>query len=658
MPQEIYNEGRVVGLSAWEIFVKNLEGKIDDPSAVPSEAQWLSSMIGSGMSMLLQIPAGTQAGIRDFALPSGNNLAASGIIWANPFLGDAVFDNGWAVKVTSYSPLIANDSSAAPTSHNVPSGTYAATQYSNMLVNFLKITDGIVYQSEATWIELASANKPPRKDIDPDYNNSYAVIRLNISADIDADVNIIFTGFQNKRILQAFAGYATNVSGATGGSTDPTANDWVNGGLLGPESTPWATKIMFSMPSAAMGLTSTMTRKAPSDADYTEKTVDGITFKEQPVTVNSNALIDFNSINLTDYYIKHYNAGDYAAGVPWLVENVTSAPLGSTDSYNSLVALYPGMTAAKIEAATDASTVFPPALYAAQVTGTGADQKLIPIDVAAPGTVKFFNNATDARNYLRVLPNNFAAHYDSSSFTFTFLHLDALGQWEDPNSYTCNPVQDPNVSVGIKLNFSNTIKPTVLALSDLNGNAYSTAGSVAVIGQNGVGDDGVNNIKPMYSFNWADLLEGLKSNYSIDPVGKRLRTLGNELAGHPLGTVGTSGYVPSATTIGIDPQAYNRVYSVGTQWILLNPDSQAGVDNWWDGGADSLWVTSSHDSDSRYLGLNIGRTAATLWAGKPYIQFNDTTQQSVQESPYIRLYVCKHKPTDTNIPVGSIGIGW
>jgi hypothetical protein len=319
------------------------------------------------------------------------------------------------------------------------------------------------------------------------------------------------------------------------------------------------------------------------------------------------------------------------------------------------------MTAAKINAAigaSDASTVFPPALYAAQVTGTGADQKLIPIDVAAPGTVKFFNNATDARNYLKVLPNNFTAHYDSSSFTFTFLHLDALGQWEDPNSYTCNPVQDPNVSVGIKLNFSNTIKPTVLALSDLNGNAYSTAGSVDVIGQNGVGD-GVNNIKPMYSFNWADLLEGLKSNYSIDPVGKRLRTLGNELAGHPLGTVGTSGYVSSATTIGIDPQAYNRVYSVVTQWILLNPDSQAGVDNWWDGGADSLWVTSSHDSDSRYLGLNIGRTAATLWAGKPYIQFNDTTQQSVQESPYIRLYVCKHKPTDdTNIPVGSIGIGW
>ena len=651
MPQEIYNEGRVVGLSAWEIFVKNLEGKIDDPSAVPSEAQWLSSMIGSGMSMLLQIPAGTQAGIRDFALPSGNNLAASGIIWANPFLGDAIFDNGWAVKVTSYSPLIANDSSAAPTSHNVPSGTYGATQYSNMLVNFLKITDGIVYQSEATWIELASANKPPRKDIDPDYNNSYAVIRLNISADIDADVNIIFTGFQNKRILQAFAGYATNEGGAVNGSTDPTANDWVNGGLLGPESTPWATKIMFSMPSAAMGLTSTMTRKVPSDADYTAKTVDDyITFKNQVATVNATALIDFESINLTDYYMKHFNDGDYnTTGVPWLEENVTFAPLGSANSYNSLVALYPGMTAAKIAAATDASTVFPPALYAAQVTGTGVDQKLIPIDVAAPGTVKFFELPTPAKTYAKTLRNNYAAYYNSASATYTFVHYD--GTTID-GSYTCVPEIPSNAPTKVHLKFGNNISVKTLALSNLHGDDKDTTG----INSHGnlnpfIQED--DSGSPLNGLSWQNLLDGLRDNKRIDPVGLRLRTLGNELAGHPLGNIS------SATTIGIDPQAYNRIYSVGTQWILLNPDSQAGSDNWWDGGADSLWVTSSHDSDSRYLGLNIGRTAATLWAGKPYIQFNDTTQQSVQESPYIRLYVCKHKPeNDTNIPVGSIGIGW
>ena len=43
----IYNEGRVVGASAYEIYVRNFYA--NDPSGTPpSEQTWLSHMFGSG----------------------------------------------------------------------------------------------------------------------------------------------------------------------------------------------------------------------------------------------------------------------------------------------------------------------------------------------------------------------------------------------------------------------------------------------------------------------------------------------------------------------------------------------------------------------------------------------------------------------------------
>ena len=129
MAQEIYNEGRVVGLSAYEIFVKQVIANGVDPSDIPTESQWLTSMIGSGASMVLKLNAGTTSGVHDYELPSGSNLTVAGVVIGSPFIGDGEFESGWAKKITSYGALIENDNIASPTSTNVPSTTYKSKEY-------------------------------------------------------------------------------------------------------------------------------------------------------------------------------------------------------------------------------------------------------------------------------------------------------------------------------------------------------------------------------------------------------------------------------------------------------------------------------------------------------------------------------------------------
>ena len=55
MPKEIWNEGRVTGLSAYEIYVK--QHLVEDPANPPAtEREWLSASIAMGSSMLLKVP--------------------------------------------------------------------------------------------------------------------------------------------------------------------------------------------------------------------------------------------------------------------------------------------------------------------------------------------------------------------------------------------------------------------------------------------------------------------------------------------------------------------------------------------------------------------------------------------------------------------------
>ena len=73
-------------------------------------------------------------------------------------------------------------------------------------------------------------------------------------------------------------------------------------------------------------------------------------------------------------------------------------------------------------------------------------------------------------------------------------------------------------------------------------------------------------------------------------------------------------------------------------------------------GTNSVWVESGvNDTSDRYIKLDSGETPATIRVGKHYIELRDNT---AQDNQVIRLYICRHNPGNTGIPVGSIGIGW
>ena len=55
MPKSIYNEGRVVGYSAFELYAKQALS-IPGVQQVATEREWLASTIANGTSLLFKIP--------------------------------------------------------------------------------------------------------------------------------------------------------------------------------------------------------------------------------------------------------------------------------------------------------------------------------------------------------------------------------------------------------------------------------------------------------------------------------------------------------------------------------------------------------------------------------------------------------------------------
>ena len=173
MGVKIYNEGRVVGYSAYELYVKH--SLSEDPNTPPAtELEWLSSTIAMGSSMLLKIPTDEVSGHHfvDFQLPEDTKLAAANTIFGSLFLGEAVVDaTGWAQKVTSYGPLLTNSSTRPTTGQHTAASTEYPTSLSSQLsitqqkqiLNYMKVVDGIVIQP-GNW---SATNSTPAKDMSP-----------------------------------------------------------------------------------------------------------------------------------------------------------------------------------------------------------------------------------------------------------------------------------------------------------------------------------------------------------------------------------------------------------------------------------------------------------------------------------------------------------
>ena len=245
MSRTLYNEGRVVGLSAYEIFVRHVLGA--DPTAtVPSEQEWLASMLSKGSSMLLQIGADAIDGSHyiEVELPATSTLWTANTIVGSFFLGEGVAASaatGWCTRVSDYGPLIQKDSSASPSADGTtipPTSTSVDISSTTraQLIEYTKIIDGIVIQPGA-W--SANTTTPPQKSLTPDVSGT-PKLRILLSDKIDTPFYVLFTGFTYKGILNNVMDYNT------------FNNHPENGDFLGPVSFPWANKIIFSVPSAVL----------------------------------------------------------------------------------------------------------------------------------------------------------------------------------------------------------------------------------------------------------------------------------------------------------------------------------------------------------------------------------------------------------------------
>ena len=123
--KQIFNEGRVVGLTPYEIYIRQLH--LLDPTVTPmSEREWLTYTLSNNTSMILSIKAGLIPGCHDYILPQNSSLIGCSVIYASHFYGKVSTgtDGHWATSVIDYGQLIENAEQLHPVSpgysENVP----------------------------------------------------------------------------------------------------------------------------------------------------------------------------------------------------------------------------------------------------------------------------------------------------------------------------------------------------------------------------------------------------------------------------------------------------------------------------------------------------------------------------------------------------------
>lgn len=375
MPRQIYNEGRVVGLSAYEIFIREYlsEGN-ENP---PSEREWLASTLAFGSSMLLKVPTVTPAsGSEDTAItidfPTASNLCAANTIIASFFNGDAKLSAAaavsastgatvghayWGEQVTDYGELISNTSTLSPTDASSAVGRASVPSKSSLvwsdtlksqLSDYLKVVDGIVIQS-GTWSTVDSANRPPQKDLAPDMSKSPQV-RLHIHGTITEPFWILLTGFTIRNVV-------VGESGLDGSVATDSPKD---GDFLGPACFPWANKIVFSIPVAAIS--------SMLGGSYTRSIAPAETGVGQTVTVDDSAIIDLK-----------YASNDYDSRWQDSLINYSVDGLDKRGEGAAVLGAFPRVAGGLR------------GLYASRVTGAG-QAVMEPIDCHAPGTVKLYHH--------------------------------------------------------------------------------------------------------------------------------------------------------------------------------------------------------------------------------------------------------------------------
>ena len=538
MPREIWNEGRVVGLSAYSIYIK--EFLETNPGEEPaSEREWLASSLALGASMLVKIPVDASAPRTNYSVeipfPTNSCLCAANTIIGSFFHGDATPDaNGWATKVTDYGELISNTSSSSPSGSMIPrqSPLTWSDAGKDQMRNYLKIVDGIIIQP-GDWSTASST--PPQKDLKPDMGSA-PTLRLHLSESVDTAFWLLLTGFSIRTVV-------TGESGVDGSVGTDSPQD---GDFLGPACFPWANKIVFSIPLAAV--------RELGGADY-NRTIDPIegSSTSQTESVDDSPIIDLKYPNT--YYSGLFESAYY----PGSKFSYTVNTLNKRGDGASILAVLPRYNNGS------------PGLYACRVTSTG-QQIFEPVDCHAPGAVKLIDvHDADAT---KVLYAQREAMRAPNLHTLTFgsmrgvLNMEQAGnayyeakynqatQEHSEQPIARSYVEDSNLAnftAGAKKYTAHILTGTqdisVLSMVKYN-SSTNTFDVLPTAGATHFSISGINS----GDLNWDMLMGALGNNVSLDIVGARLKQLRTALE-NSVSTGTQYAIVLQNNNIGVEPVA-------------------------------------------------------------------------------------------------------
>lgn len=521
MPKEIWNEGRIVGLSAYEVYVK--QHLSEDPLTPPAtEREWLASSLAMGTSMLLKVPNVDQGAKEhkyvDIFLPINTKLAAANTIVAQFFDGDATFDGDWAVRVTDYGQLISNTEAASPSGAVGPQGTIPTQTLSewsdtrkNQLKDYLRIYDGIVIQP-GTWID--SEVKPPQKDFQANLGSVYPRIRLHVRGKISTNPLILLTGFTIRSVL----------AGVVGQDTVTESGSPQDGDFLGPAVFPWSAKIVFCVPS------SYITYFESGGYERRLKTPTAEASSDTSKLIQDTAVIDMQATkpetfynNYSSYYAKFTNDSTNPR-YQYKVDEFQTLGDPPTDG-EAVLTIY------------QKKAIYPPAMYGTFVGETGYHY-LNPIDVVAPGTVKVFYNqsATVLKDYQNTFPGTTGMNRKADG---TIQVLNSNGDIVDVAGLEINYISNNGTSFETPVStLTGDNRPRMiriktgqksvwaLMMSTNIADGASTAPTAVTVSKKPSASTAITLTSANSDDNiaWSSLLEALRHNKPIDLLGTRLKS--------------------------------------------------------------------------------------------------------------------------------------
>lgn len=599
MAKEIYNEGRVVGLSAYELYLRHHKSSLENSTPPADEAAWLASSLGGGASLVLEVRPDRTPGDYVVPLPDNSTLCGASTITCSLFDGDADFDTqGWATRITSYGQLIkfTNEIHPEKDSNVVPDGDPWTKLDRQKMVDYLSITDGLVYQpgnwgaeesqsetgpsaydwskesymitnpttsayadtykycrrsgtfiqeinkeiithkgrpvilmtlqdihlgkvtlngqscdyileGAALFVMIDSIKLKYNKLVVADssggrttviyiYNgkgerqtsinyvpnlNKTGYIKLRIDKELRQPIYLLLTGWLDKTIL-------SSITKKDEGHVNYKNSQ--NGDFLGPEAYPWACKIVFTISSNILD--------AISSKKYSRR-ID--TNGGDAVSVPAQPIIDFNH-NDFEYY---YNNNKYI-----------STRLTTHDCSIEELNVEGGSGAAITTISPNRERyIYPPAIYGSKLDEKAKSATLYPLDVAAPGTVKAFNDRNYALKYTSAVRGGYSIYVDEADNDANMTLFDTNGNIHDiPSNLVLDTKKDGDNNYYYATVKSNNKDIKTISLQDDYGEPLNT-----------YGDGGTTEVKDL---NWTTLLNALTYNKTIDILGDVLKLLKKE----------------------------------------------------------------------------------------------------------------------------------